>query len=363
MVLVPVNVELPIRKLQKAIFQKFNGYKWNTPEIINDCIEQSGKKQGSKLQLSNTQKFVSLFVRPENPNGFLLWHSVGAGKTLSAVSIIKQFEKHGYNSLWITRTTLRKDLQKALDMLPLSKNLTVLSYKQFSNVGKGRGEIYRRLVHRAQKINKGSYKDDPLYKTIVIIDEAHKLYTKDLKPQEMHDISSIQKMIHNSYENNRDLACKVVIMSATPITADPMEIVRLFNLIIENPDNRFNVETFKKDYLDNTGKFTDVGKIFFMDRIKDLVSYIDLSKDPRKFAGLDYNEILIPISEPEDNDNKLDIKKCKELYKLCQENGKDNTTCNNDLDVCKDNVKNIKKLYKNAKFQKVMLKEKCNITL
>ena len=37
-------------------------------------------------------------------------------------------------------------------------------------------------MERAKKSNPQT--NDPFYKTIVIIDEAHKLYTKDLKTQE-----------------------------------------------------------------------------------------------------------------------------------------------------------------------------------
>lgn len=347
-----MDLEVPIKELQQEVLKKFQKYKWDPIKVKNEC----DNTKNTKIVLSNTQGFIKDFFTPKNPNGILLWHSVGSGKTLTAVSVLKEFEKKGYNTLWVTRTTLKGDLQKALDMIPLSKKLIVISYKQFSNIGKSKGELYNTLLTRSKKINKST--EDPLYKTVVIIDEAHKLYTKDLKPQEMHNISSIQNMIFNSYEN--EMSCKVVLMSATPITSDPLEIIKLFNLIIEHPINRFDIKTFKETYLDANGKFTKEGIISFQDKIKDIVSYIDMSKDPRKFAQIEYNEILVPISIPDFGE--YNPEECKEAYEFCRKNlNLPIEDCKLDLEDCKLRMKKNKQMYKSAKYQNKMLKEKCKI--
>lgn len=349
-----LNVEVRIISLQKQIAQKFSKYKWEKPKNTNECINI---QKGTKITLNNTQKFVSEYVRPERDNGILLWHSVGSGKTLSAVAILKSFEQKGYNTLFITRTTLKGDLQKAIDMLPLKNKLLVLSYKQFSNVGKSKGETYKKMLLRAKKLNPDT--NDPLYKTIVVIDEVHKLYTKDLKPQEMHDISSIERMIHYSYSDSK-VPCKVVLMSATPITSNPLEAIQLFNLIIRSKINRINVDTFKEDYLDNTGKFTKSGKEAFQDHIKDLVSYIDMSKDPRKFAQVEFSEILVPISTISGQSLQL----CKDAEKICIEDLRlSKQECREEYNNCKEKYMKNKKLLKEGKFQSKILEDKCKIKL
>lgn len=361
-----MNVEIPIRDLQKKVLEKYNEYRWPVPKLVNECKEPNlEKKTGTKssmkpkVVLNNTQAFISTFIQPEKTNGMLLWHSVGSGKTLSAIAILKQFENKGYNTLFVTRTTLKGDLQKALDMIPLSNKLTVLSYKQFSNIGKSKGNLYNYLLEKAQSLDKTT--KDPLYKTIVIIDEVHKLYTKDLKPQEMHDIDSIEKMIHKSYRDSGRNACKVILMSATPITADPMEIISLFNLIIRKPMNRFNLNTFQSVYLKEDGHFSEEGKKSFQDHIKDLVSYIDLSKDPRKFAQVKFTEILVPVSKPENL--KLEDN-CDQVYNTCVKVlGLKVTECKQDLQKCKQIVRRDKKIYKESKYQTRMLEEKCNVKL
>lgn len=354
-----MKFEINSKDLQKQIQEKFKEYAWDNIKIKNQCDAGFG----GKITLSNTQKFITKFFQPENPNGILLWHSVGSGKTLTAVSVLKHFETRGFNTLWITRTTLKKDLNKALEMIPLSKSLTVLSYKQFSNIGKRKGELYNKLMKKAQKLNPDT--KDPLYRTVVVIDECHKLYTKDLKPQEMHDIKSIQKMIFESYEKSKDVSCKVVLMSATPITSNPLEIINLFNLIIEQPFNRFDLNTFKNDYLTDDGQFTKNGRSYFKDIIKDLVSYIDMSKDPRKFAQIKYNEIYVPYSFPNfSQDFTEDKNKCEKAMVYCKDILKlDSETCKDNLKNCRADVEENKKIYKNSKFQSKLLKEKCNLTI
>lgn len=356
-----MNVEIPIKELQNNILSKFKNLKWDDPKKKNACDFISKKTKSDKLTLNNTQKFVSQYLKPSNPNGILLWHSVGSGKTLTAVATLKEFEKQGYNTLWITRTTLKKDLQKALDMLPLDKKLFTLSYKQFSNIAKRKGANYKFLIERAHTLNKNT--DDPLYKTIVVIDEAHKLYTKDLKPQEMHDINAIQKMIFNSYDSSKP--CKIILMSATPITSDPLEIIKLFNLIIEDDVNRFDLKDFKKSYLNEKGEFTDIGKEVFQDRIKDLVSYIDMSKDPSKFAQVEYNEILVPISSPEFDIGFLENPNiCEDEYKYCRKILElPVLTCKKQLKECKSTISKNKKFYKTAKYQSKLMYERCGIKI
>lgn len=350
-------------EFQKKILKEYSAFIWPKPVLKNDCIDnkKNSTTSSTKIVLNPTQQFIGKYIKPSNNNGILLWHSVGSGKTLSAVNILSQFEKEGYNTLWVTRTTLKKDLTKALDMLPLKKSLMTISYKQFSNIGKSKGELHAKLVQRAKKINPAT--TDPLYKTIVIIDEAHKLYTKDLKPQEMHDISKIQDMIHKSYSKSGKDKTMIVLMSATPITESPLEVIQLFNLIITSPSDRFNVNNFKNEYLSSDGEFLEKTKKNFQNKIKELVSYIDMSKDPRRFTQVNYNEILVPLSTPTFNSN-FDNREflCKEGTKLCKEIF-DKETCKEQEKECKNNIKNDKKLLKNGKYQDKMLKEKCFIDI
>jgi hypothetical protein len=347
-----------VTKIQKDVFKDYGKkYSYEIPKIINNCVANK-TKTATKLILTKSQDFLKDYFTPESPNGLFLYHSVGSGKTLTGVAILKEFEKKNWNTLWITRTTLKEDLSKALDMLPLSKKLTVLSYKQFSNIGKKKGAIYRKLISRDPSLS------DPLYRTVVIIDEVHKLYTKDLKAQEMHDIKLIQKMIHQSYETSK-FPCKIVLMSATPITKNPLEVVNLFDLIIQDPKKRFlknGEKTFLELYVEKDGKFKKDSLPIFRDNIDGLVSYIDVSKNPEKFAQLRLKEIKTKISSPDFTISKKNT--CKKTYDLCRKQlGIDIADCRKELERCKSEVKENKKKYKDNAYQVKMLSEKCKITL
>ncbi len=350
---------------QKEILKKYHKYKWDKPIVENLCEDPSGSSGTTKkgpTKLNQTQEFVSKYFNPEHKNGILLFHSVGSGKTLSAIAIMNQFEKLGYNTLWVTRTTLKKDLYKGLEMLPLKHNLMTVSYKQFSNIGKFKGELYKKLMNKAHKLDPKT--NDPLYKTIVVIDEVHKLYTKDLKPQEMHDISKIESMIFKSYNNSGDNHTKVVLMSATPITENPLELIHLFNLIIEEPKDRFDVSSFENKYLDKQGKFTKESRGKFQEKIKGLVSYIDMSKDPRKFAQVRYQEVLVPVSIPEVGVDDFEERKfdCETTYRFLLEFVGKEYALQHKRD-CMAQIKEDKKRLKNTKYQSMMLKKKCGFDI
>src|SRR4029078_2692556 len=355
-----MDFTLPFDKFQEKVAQTFKAFTWEKPKVVNNCKDTSSKG----IVLNNTQKFVSQYYNSaKNPNGILLWRSVGSGKTLSAVAILSAAEKQGYNTLWVTRTTLKGDLKKALDMVPLKKPLITLTYKQFSNIYKKSGENYRKLLTRARKIAPST--TDPLYKTVVIIDEAHKLFTKDLKVQEMHDIKAIEKMIFNSYESSKDNSAKIILMTGTPISENAYEAIQLFNLIIHSQKDRFNLQNFASHYLDEKGNFTASGKKEFKERIKGIVSFIDMSKDPSKFAQIDYQEILVPISaaanSPKDPSNQK--KFCTDEYVVCREIKLDAKKCKDIKEKCKARVKEVEKDYKSTKYQKTLLEEKCNLSI
>lgn len=344
-------------KYQEFILKKFKNYIWPEIEIKNEC-----NKVDSSFKLNPTQRFVSNYIQPTNENGILLWHSVGSGKTLSALAILRNFEKQGYNTLWVTRKSLKKDLEKGMKFIQLKKPLTVLSYKQFSNLILLKTKIYDYLLERARKLDKNT--NDPLYKTILIIDEAHKLYGDDLLAQESHDIKIIENMLYNSYKNTLKNRCKLVLLTATPILDEPEDIIKLLSLLIVNEKDRFDINTFKNEYLTNSGTFTSNGLQKFKLKTQDLVSYIDMSKDPRKFAQVNYQEILVPISAPSfDNILKNGKKECEDTFKYCTELGIPVSKCNAIKTKCLKELNTYKNIAKNYKYQSLNLESKCKFKI
>ena len=314
------------------IRENYADYSW--PEVVmeNKCISGGGRQVvggqvvggqvvgGARpLQFTPTQDFVRMYMTPElNRKGVMLIHSTGSGKTCSAIATAtSSFEEQGYTILWVTRTTLRADIWKnmfdqvcnesirtmvrlgvpipadqksRMKLLSKAWSIRPMSYKQFSNMVSGKNEIYKALVKRNGAV-------DPLRKTLIIIDEAHKLYGEGgLSAMEKPDMNAFSEAVTKSYEVSGSESVRLLIMTATPITTSPMEFVKLLNLCRERFDRiEDSFELFASTYLNETGMFSEAGRTRFLDEIAGYVSYLNREKDARSFAQPIVRHIMTPI--------------------------------------------------------------------
>jgi len=340
--------------MKRYIQDKFSQYKWPQVKMENLCQEapyvpktppkslpitpfntpmthssssSSSRKQtaGSQIiQYTPTQAFVSHYFVPENNRkGMLFWHSVGTGKTASAIATATHsFEKEGYTILWVTRTTLKNDIWKnmfdqvaseqiqdylrqgktipqeqnaRLKLLSKAWSIRPMSYRQFTNLVSQKNALYKALV-------KKNGQEDPLRKTLLIIDEAHKLYGGgDLSSIERPDMKKLQESIQHSYSHSGKDSVRILLMTATPMTTSPLEIVQLLNLFKPThqqiPDE---LEPFSLTYLDQEGHFTSQGHKLFLDQISGHISYLNREKDARVFSQPIIQTIHVPlITQPQ----------------------------------------------------------------
>ena len=182
-------------KFQLTISDKFKDLTWRKKNLRNECNDRR-----DKLEFHNSQKFIQQFFKPDNKQkGMLAFHGVGSGKTCTAVSAGAGFEQD-YQILWVTHFKLRNAMWKnifgAMSCHPAIRDFegnlpnnaaakkrkfnklsnknwrAPMTYKQFSNALQKKNEIGKKLFKRDSR--------DPLRKTLVIIDEAHNLYNKEL---------------------------------------------------------------------------------------------------------------------------------------------------------------------------------------
>jgi hypothetical protein len=320
----PPETKLNIIDLNKYIFKNYKKYYWDIPIIQNKCIadlkKDDEKAEKNKIvSFSNTQLFVQKYLTPQSPyKGIFLYHSVGSGKTCTAIATATNtFNKEGYTILWVTRHTLKEDIWKnmfdnicnviiqeklksgEIKEIPKlrAKRLELLgdswiqpiSYKQFTNMIKGKNKFYDKMV----KING---KEDPFKKTLIIIDEIHKIYSNSLSALEKPNPAVLQDMIQRSYSVSGKNSLRLIIMSATPITEDPMSSIKILNLLLEN-DERMpeNFDDFKTKYCNDNGIINDNKILDIMNNIAGLISYIDRSNDKSQFAYPVMNDIICNI--------------------------------------------------------------------
>jgi hypothetical protein len=374
----PPKTKLSNIELYKYVEKHFAPYKWDAIDVKNKCIAEvidddapvKEKKDYKLVTFSNTQNFVQKFLTPQSPyKGMFLFHSVGSGKTCTAISTATNtFDREGYKILWVTRHTLKEDIWKNMftdvcnviiqerlnngEILPstkakrmefLGKNwLQPLSYKQFTNLIKGKNKYYKQMV----ALNGAQ---DPFRKTLIIIDEIHKIYSSSLSTLEKPNPEVLQNMIQNSYKVSGKDSLKLLLMTATPITDDHMSSVKILNLLLEDYE-RFpeDFERFKTMYCNENGIFTDKGSQEFINRITGLVSYIDRMNDRSQFAYPVIKDVLIDIDRQVNNG--ADVSKINKDIEEYEKKLNDKTLglTKEEIKELKNNIKNMKKDKKGA---------------
>ena len=297
--------------------------------LLDDNSSEKTLKDSSKrsieggastvLQFNPSQGFIKNYFTPFAPvKGMLLYHSTGSGKTCSAIAAAtSNFEPFGYTILWVTRTTLKNDIWKNMfdqvchkniqerimngEVIPdvhkermrlLSKawRIRPMSYKQFSNLVSKKNQYYEQLV-------KENGEADPLQKTLLIIDEAHKLYGgNDLSSLERPDMPALHQALMNSYAVSGENSVRLLLMTATPITKHPLELVQLINLC--RPIEKQIPATFDQfaaQYLTDEGTMTPLGQKQFLDQIAGHISYLNREKDARQFSQPRVKRVMVPI--------------------------------------------------------------------
>jgi superfamily II DNA or RNA helicase len=323
-------------EMRKYIRERFMQFEWKNIQFENKCNEPIDEKEERIVNFTPTQEFIAkYFDRTSASKGLLLWHSVGTGKTCSAIAIATQgFEPHGYTILWVTRHTLKSDIWKNMfskvcsvvlrrrilkgENIPdnVQKNplkylsnswILPISYKQFTNMLAEKNDIYRIMKKR-------NGAQDPLQKTLVIIDEVHKLYSTDLPVAERPNLKILKEKIKNSYRISGNDSVRLLLMSATPYTSDPMDLIKILNLLQEK-DFPETFDDFAHEYLDEKYTFTNEGAERYLNNISGLISYLNREKDIRQFAYPVFYDVKAYMSttpELEDAKWKTEIEDIKE---------------------------------------------------
>lgn len=320
--------------MHQYIADNFSKFKYPPLKLENKCVGGGvgGAVNGNIVSFTPTQDFVRHYFQPSSAyKGMLLHHSVGTGKTCTAIATATtSFDIENYTILWVTRHTLKTDIWKNMFgqvcniaiqdkikkglVLPnkiaskskyISANwMDPISYKQFSNMLLKRNKIYDEMVKR-------NGKDDPLRKTLLIVDEAHKLYSPTVAKSEKPNTDILEKMIQNSYDKSGADSVRVMLMTATPFTEDGMEMIKLLNLLREDDKFETDFQSFSSDYL-SEGYFTRSGLRDFKNKVSGYISYLNRSQDARNFAHPVIKNVYVPMSyEKENMKGDLELKMSK----------------------------------------------------
>lgn len=200
---------------------------------------QPREDRPEKGELLQHQLFLQRFLSGHTPyNGILLWHSVGTGKTGSAIAIaegLKFFKNSFKKALVLVRSdtfirnfkneiayvmTKGEYLPKESRLRPLTDNernrrinKLLSTYYEFNTFQK-----FSKSIEEMTETVKNFYSN-----RVVIIDEVHNL-------RESSDDEGVYRNIHNFLHTIE--GCKVVLLTATPIKDKAPEFSSIMNLIL-----------------------------------------------------------------------------------------------------------------------------------
>lgn len=350
------------KKDMESFIRHFKRFEYPPVKLENKCM--SGGR-ANVVSFTPSQDFVRHYFQSSSAyKGLLLHHSVGTGKTCTAIATATTGFKD-YTILWVTRHTLKNDIWKNMvnqvchvgiqeqieDGLSPSKIsmknkskfvsdkwMNPISYKQFSNMLLQKNKIYDEMVKR-------NGKEDPLKNTLLIIDEAHKLYSPGVAKSEKPNTEILEQMIQSSYDKSGKDSVRLLMMTATPYTEDGIEMIKLLNLLRDGDKFPDDFEEFANVYLSEDGKFTKKGRKVFQDKIAGYISYLNRSQDARNFAYPIIENVYSDMTfekEQSKTQNKYDLKnkelkeEIKELKKSIRDSKKGHITNKKN---CENNAK------------------------
>lgn len=259
------------------------------------------------FQLTQNQRFIKNFLSPLTPyNGLLLFHSVGVGKTCTAISIAEQYQQlykkpilvilshtlidnfkkqifditkydivnhHSnqctgttYPDMILDKSMLKPDvLDKAIQKI-INRNYKFIGYKKLVSIFNQTMEKIKKQEKDVSKHDSAFYEKIKEYFSdrLIIIDEAHNLRNSSEKGTKQ-TAQTFWKLL--KYTEN----VKLVLLTATPMFNSATEIVWLLNLLLTN-DKRRNIKV--SDVFDQLGNLTLAGKKLLTDTARGYVSYM-----------------------------------------------------------------------------------------
>ena len=176
-----------------------------------DCVKRN------ELTLNPHQLKIVKYL--QNHRGILLYHKVGSGKTITAITVSQCY----------------------LDKYPDRKVIVITPASLIANFKTQMFESYKNIKHAKQYkfysiqafVNASKRKEIDCNQCLVIIDEAHNLKTSYSKSENKKNPGKIKQKGINSRHviNCAENADKILLLSATPIINSPQDLVPLYNMI------------------------------------------------------------------------------------------------------------------------------------
>jgi superfamily II DNA or RNA helicase len=299
------NGFIPYPDYEDVEFNKkiYNKKEFNRNKAILDISDydkvSNDQCSFNSFSLTSNQKFIKGFLSPLTPyNGLLLFHSVGTGKSCSAISIAEQYhEIYKKKVLIILSSNLEDNFRKQIfdiTKYDIKKNIanicTGTKYpdmildkqklndeeldKKIKHIINEKYEFlgYKELAIKIEKIEnkfldskKFNEKISEIFSDrLIIVDEAHNLRNPNEKNKKQTS-KAFKDLLINV------INVKLVLLTATPMFNNSKEIIWTLNLLLIN-DKR--PELTESMVFDKLGDLTENGRKILIDRSRGYISYM-----------------------------------------------------------------------------------------
>lgn len=273
--------------------KEFKKYVSESPSGDIDTIMQDKCGQNRKFSLTPNQRFLKNFIHPSTPyNSLLLYHSVGVGKSLSAIGIAEQFINfYEKKVIVIMPGNLKENFKRQIFDInqldqPISRKYYNLAYepnladeaieKKANKLIRANYEFYgfqefanliinKEKAFKDKRQNRFDAKLKELYSNcIFIIDEVHNVRVGDNIDKRVPPV--LLRVLKNA-ENS-----KLILLTATPMFNDATEIIWLLNLMLANDKKTPIVDDI---VFDKNGNILDGGLEYLKRKATGYISYMN----------------------------------------------------------------------------------------
>jgi superfamily II DNA or RNA helicase len=272
--------------------------------LSTDDFNNISNQLCNKFEKSYYQHFVSQYISNRTPyRSILLYHSVGVGKTCSAITLAESFliphNMYDEPKIWVIlpfalKTNFRDQIFN-IDGLPydlLSNQCTGDTYIKLLNITQESMENKDKLKGHIKKFINSRYKIFTYDAFAKFIDTEYKdkiVKDKVIIIDEVHNIRSTEKDDKIVYTVLKDVLAKginnrLVLLSATPMYNEPTDILDLLYLLLMNDKRIDIIDKYRSVFENQNTKFNDN----ILELIKSLSSvYISYLKgiNPFTFAS------------------------------------------------------------------------------
>jgi len=308
------NTSFPVEltHLVRQIREKFRLLQSETK-----AADKEAAKDGMDRKLASILRYYQFLVRelmlspeygigqPGNPRGFLIYHAMGTGKTMIAISIAMAMWNVRKPVLVLTKSlqeSFSDDIRKLVGLLypdqPSRKEAAIKKFTFISRDAPNMGEML------TQKLDNG------LNDKLLIVDEAHNIFRSIINNP---DENSNARKLYHQVMGARNL--RIIFLSGTPASKHSFELVSCFNMLMGNAILPEHYDTFSDLFIDKSAR-TVKNRARLANRLFGMVSYIS-HEVPTEPGGSTRRLARVDRGFPEDLGTEvIDLEMSDEQYRI-----------------------------------------------